>query len=52
MWINLKKEIKVNQMIYIRLRVLNEMLDYCKKSDIKISALIEQMWEAFRKTYK
>lgn len=45
----MKKEIKVNQMIYIRLKTLNEMLEYCKKADIKISALIETMWNEFKR---
>ena len=46
----MKKEIKVNQMIYIKLKTLNEMLEYCKKKpDLKISALIEMMWNEFKK---
>lgn len=45
----MKKEIKVNQMIYIKLKTLNEMLEYCKKTDLKISSLIEMMWNEFKK---
>ena len=45
----MKKDIKVNQMIYIKLKTLNEMLDYCKKSNLKISALIELMWGEFKR---
>ena len=45
----MKKEIKVNQMIYIKLKTLNEMLGYCKKSNLKISALIELMWSEFKR---
>lgn len=42
---------KVNKTIYIDLSILQDMLKYCEKNNIKLSKLIETMWKAFSKTY-
>lgn len=47
-----QEDMKVNKTIYINLSILQEMLEYCEKNNIKISALIENLWKAYKKTYK
>lgn len=43
---------KVNKTISIDLKMLNEMVAYCKKNNLTFSGLIAVMWEAYRKVYK
>lgn len=43
---------KVNKTISIDLKVLNEMVAYCKKNSLTFSGLIALMWETYRKVYK
>ena len=42
---------KVNKTISIDLKILNEMVKYCKKTDLSFSGLIVKMWEEFSKFY-
>lgn len=42
---------KTNKTISIDLKTLNEMLKYCKKTNLTFSGLIVKMWEEFSKFY-
>ena len=44
--------VKVNKTISIDINVLNEMLAYCKKSNLTFSGLVVHMWKAYSKTFK
>ncbi|MGL5718808.1 MAG: hypothetical protein ACRCX2_37750 [Paraclostridium sp.] len=42
---------KVNKTISIDLKILNEMVSFCKKKDMSFSGLVVAMWEAYKKVY-